>query len=122
MINLIKKKIKFIFFIFNYYLKLFFESLYFLNKKKVKNVDAVFAYTDYTNQDGAYGYLHYLIKMISKYSRFSYKNLNSFKTINGHARHIYPKKPGFWFGFSIFWVWVLVLRASNQTQISKKLI
>jgi hypothetical protein len=77
MINLIKKKIKFLFFIFNYYLKLFFESLYLLNKKKVKSVDAVFAYTDYTNQEGAYGYLHYLIKMISKYSRFSYKNLNS---------------------------------------------
>ena len=78
MTNSIKKKIKFLFFIFNHYLKLFFDSLYFLNKKKVINVDAVFAYnSDYRNQEGAYGYLHYYIKMISKYSRFSFKNLTN---------------------------------------------
>ena len=73
----IKSKLKFFFYILKYYFKLFLKIQYFSNKEKVKNIDAVFVYNlDYRNQEGASGYLHYWLKMISKYSRF-----NSFSSV-----------------------------------------
>ncbi len=74
----LKKKIQYFLFLFKNYLNFFLKANYFLNKKKINNVKALFAYNlDYRNQEGASGWLNYLIKKILKYSRYSYKDLKS---------------------------------------------